>query len=112
MKGLGYFGDDRPSALWEGVAPSSELDHLQAKVTRALRMTGDELERRKFKPHVTLAYLNRAVPESECASYCARHGLFSCGPFPVDEFHLYSSAQSRQINIYEIEASYAFSFSI
>ncbi len=110
LKGAGFFGDKRPSSLWAGVEASNALDHLQSKVETALRRSGFELERRKFTPHVTLAYLKGATREA-AAQYCAEHGLFSCGPFPVEEFHLYSSRLGGEASHYEIEASYALSSS-
>lgn len=110
LSGAGLFGEKLPRALWAGVAPSPALEHLQAKVERALRAGGFDLERRKFKPHVTLAYLKNVSPET-AMRYCAGHGLFSCGPFPVEAMHLYSSQLGGDASHYEVEASYALSFS-
>ena len=110
LAGLGFFGDRKPRALWAGTAPNEALHHLQTKVETALRRTGFDLERRKFTPHVTLAYLKN-VPQPVAAQYCAEHGLFSCGPFPVEAFHLYSSQLGGEASHYEIEASYSLSFS-
>jgi len=72
----------------------------------ALRRAGFALEKRKFVPHVTLAYL-RGATQDAAMRYCAAHGLFSCGPFPVEEFHLYSSRLGNEASVYEIETSYA-----
>ena len=110
LKGAGFFGDKRPTSLWVGAEANNALDHLQAKVETALRRAGFSLERRKFVPHVTLAYLKN-TPREMAAQYCADHGLFSCGPFPVEAFHLYSSQLGGEASHYEIEASYALSSS-
>jgi len=110
LSGIGYFGDKKPNALWAGVAPNDALDHLQQKVSAALRRSGFAIEKRKFKPHVTLAYL-RGASERDVMSFSASHGLFSCGPFPVEEFHLYSSKLGNDASAYQIEASYALSSS-
>jgi len=110
LSGVGFFGDKRPTALWAGVAASDALHHLQTKVETALRRAGFDLERRKFKPHVTLAYLKH-TPQAVAAQYSAEHGLFSCGPFPIEAFHLYSSALGGEASYYQIEASYALSSS-
>jgi len=110
LKGAGLFGDKRPTSLWAGVEPNDALNHLHGKVETTLRRTGFELERRKFTPHVTLAYLKN-VPPAVAARYCADHGLFSCGPFPVEAFHLYSSQLGGEVSHYEIEASYSLSSS-
>lgn len=110
LSGVGFFGDKQPRTLWAGVEPSPALDHLQAKTERALRRAGFDLEKRKFKPHVTLAYL-RGVSQDTAMRYAAAHGLFSCGPFPVEAFHLYSSELGNSASVYNIEASYALSSS-
>ena len=110
LSGLGFFGDKKPRALWAGLDASPALSHLQAKVEQALRRTGFNLERRKFKPHVTLAYLKN-VPRETILTYCAGHGLFSCGPFPIEAYHLYSSQLGGEASHYEIEVSYALSSS-
>ncbi|PQA86509.1 RNA 2',3'-cyclic phosphodiesterase [Hyphococcus luteus] len=110
LSGVGVFGDRKPHALWAGVAASPELNHLQAKVETALRRAGFNLDKRKFTPHVTLAYLKN-VSRDIAEKYAAQHGLFSCGPFPVEAFHLYSSELGRNGAHYAIEASYALSSS-
>lgn len=111
LSGIGAFGDKKPHALWAGAEPSPALTHLQAKAESALRRAGFALEKRKFVPHVTLAYL-RGASQDAVMQYCAMHGLFSCGPFPVNEFHLYSSRLGNEASSYEIEASYALSSSM
>lgn len=111
LSGIDFFSDrKRPHALWAGAAPSAPLNHLQAKVVNALRRAGFAIESRKFKPHVTLAYLKN-TPQETAALYSAQHGLFSCGPFPVKAFHLYSSQLGSDAAVYAIEASYSLSSS-
>lgn len=110
LKGVDLFGDKKPRSLWAGVEENAALRHLQTKVETALRRAGFSLEKRKFIPHVTLAYL-RGTSQEAAMSYCAAHGLFSCGPFPVEEFHLYSSLLGNETSVYDIEATYPLSFS-
>ncbi|WDI30485.1 RNA 2',3'-cyclic phosphodiesterase [Hyphococcus flavus] len=110
LKGVGFFGDKQPRSLWAGIEPCPALDHLQAKTEQALRRAGCNIEKRKFKPHVTLAYL-RGVSQDTAMVYASQHGLFSCGPFPVEAFHLYSSQLGGGASVYNIEASYALSSS-
>jgi 2'-5' RNA ligase len=105
LAGCGFFGDRKPRALWVGAAPNPALAHLQAKVGVALRRAGFPEEKRKYTPHVTLAYLAGAT-QSSAAHFCADHGLFSAGPFPVSEFHLYESHLGSQAAHYEIVATY------
>lgn len=108
--GLGSFGERKPRAVWAGVDSSPALMHLQAKVETALRRSGFDLERRKFIPHVTLAYL-KGARAGDVERYCAVNGLFSCPAFAVDAFHLYSSRLGGDASLYEIEASYSLSSS-
>lgn len=110
LSGVGFFGDRQPRALWASVERSAALEHLQSKVEQALRRAGFSIENRKYKPHVTLAYLKNVSPPV-AAKFSAMHGLFSCGPFPVEEFHLYSSRLGGDASHYEIEASYSLSSS-
>lgn len=110
LRGAGFFGDKRPTSLWAGVEQNAALNHLQTKTETALRRADFKLDRRKFTPHVTLAYVKN-IPPDVAALYCAGHGLFSCGPFPVDAFHLYSSQLGGEVSHYEIEASYSLSSS-
>ncbi len=105
LSGCGFFGGRKPRALWAGAVSSAPLDHLQAKVETALRNIGLKLENRKYIPHITLAYL-KGVREDVVATYCARHNLFSCGPFRVGAFHLYESHLGGQGSHYEILESY------
>lgn len=108
LSGCGYFGDRKPRALWAGAAPTAALSHLQAKVDVALRRAGLIEDKRKFTPHVTLAYLN-GVAKDEVEFYCVNHGLFAAGPFPVDEFHLFESHLGSEAAHYEVVASYSLS---
>jgi 2'-5' RNA ligase len=110
LSGLGFFGDRKPRALWAGAETEPGLVHLQAKAESALRRTGFDLERRRFTPHVTLAYLKGARRDA-AAGFCAVNGLFSSDVFDVHEFHLYSSQLGGEASHYEIEASYALSSS-
>lgn len=105
LSGCGFFGDRKPRALWAGVVPSPALAHVQAKVATALSRIGFAAEKRKFVPHVTLAYLD-GVSQDGAAQFCAMHGLFSFGPFPVDAYHLYQSRLGGGDAHYEIVATY------
>lgn len=105
LSGCGFFGESKPRALWVGAAANPALAHLQAKLATALGRAGFPGEKRKFIPHVTLAYLNGAAPAA-VAAFAAGHGLFSFGPFPVAEFHLFQSHLGGEGSHYEILESY------
>ena len=54
---LGWFGGDKPRALYAGVDNNVALQRLQAAQERVLQRLGLAPEGRKFVPHVTLAPL-------------------------------------------------------
>ena len=107
LAGMGHFGDGRKlRALWADVAPAPDLIGLQERAESVLVRAGVPAETRKFKPHVTLARL-RDAPVARVADFLAAHALFSAGPFPVGEFHLFSSHPSSAGSVYDVEESYA-----
>ncbi|NIA71066.1 RNA 2',3'-cyclic phosphodiesterase [Pelagibius litoralis] len=106
LSGLGQFGGDRRlRALWAGVEPNEALDHLQAKIETALQRAGLAPEKRKFKPHVTLARF-KANPGERLQDYIVERSLFRAEPFEVTEFVLYSSYLAHKGAIYAPEATY------
>lgn len=105
LSGCGFFGDRKPHAVWVGVEANERLTHLQGKIAASLRRAGFNLEKRKFAPHVTTAYLSGAHQE-DVARYCAGHGLFSAGPFDVSEFCLFESSLGAEGAHYEVIAAY------
>jgi len=107
LSGSGHFGKSEPHSIWVGVQPSKELNYLHKAVKSAARTASIEVERRDYRPHVTLAYLS-AFPDIEAvAQWEHQYSSYESQPFLVDEFFLYSSRRRREgSNIYEVEASY------
>ncbi len=106
LEGISHFGEGRNlRALWAGVRPSPALMRLQAKIEQAVIRAGQPPEKRKFKPHVTLARF-KSNPGSKLRSYLAEHALFRSEPFRVECFTLYSSFLSASGAIYRAEADY------
>ncbi len=55
IKGIGVFRNpDHPKVIWLGVDPMPGLNDLKDKIDRDLRHDGFNIERREFKPHLTL----------------------------------------------------------
>lgn len=108
LAGVDHFVDgQQPKALYAGVVQEERLIRLREKVVRALRGEGVTLERRKFRPHVTLAHFNRrAEIGHHMAQFVASHSLFRAGPFEVESFRLYSSTLRPDGSVYEVEAEY------
>lgn len=106
LKGAGSFGGADPHALWIGVAESPALKRLAADCERAARRVGLKPDSQKFKPHVTVAYLNNA-PLERVQGFEQRLGLFESRPFRVDRFGIYSSITRKAApSLYRLEAEY------
>lgn len=107
LSGVGTFAKaGRSTALWVGVERNQQLDHLQNKIETALQRCGQEPERRRFQPHVTLARLD-TVAETKLASFVQAHNLFRAEPVPVEHFTLFSSLLGKEASVYTPEVEYA-----
>jgi RNA 2',3'-cyclic 3'-phosphodiesterase len=101
----------QPRALVATVERSDRLDWLQQKVSTVARNCGIEIERRKFRPHVTLArFASNAETGHHLAQFMASHGTLRAGPWIAQHFALYSSRSSRNGPIYTEEAAYGLTF--
>lgn len=109
LSGLGLFDEGRSSVLHAEVAPAPALSHLREKVVQAARDGGLPFERRRFRPHVTLARFNGGLTGEEgerIRAFAARGAAFQAGPFDVREFVLLRSRLGRAGPIYEALATY------
>ena len=105
LQGAGSFGGREPTALWAGVDAPPDLARLAASCEAAVRNAGLPPEPRKYKPHVTLAYL-RGTLDHEVAHFLADAAEFRTAPFTVDHFCMYSSRATRSGSHYVEEAVY------
>jgi 2'-5' RNA ligase len=105
LKGAGWFGRDRPSTLWVGVADNPPLAALAEACERAARRAGLPPETRGFTAHVTLAYCRGTGPE-DAAKFAQRLALFHAEPFLADRFVLISSWPGKRVSTYVAEAEY------
>ncbi|RDD63411.1 RNA 2',3'-cyclic phosphodiesterase [Ferruginivarius sediminum] len=103
---IGSFGNGKKvNALWVGVEAPEPLTRLQTKVEQAVQRAGVEPERRKFRPHVTIARF-KGPPGPKLGNFLHEHALFRSGPIHVDRFVLYSSKLTPKGPIYREEAVY------
>ena len=91
--------------LWTGVGKQPLLSHLRDKVESALVRAGCEPERRKFKPHVTLARL-RGGESARLGAFMQQYNNVAVGPFPVDSFTLFRSHLGSERAHYESLVDY------
>lgn len=108
--GAGSFGGREPTALWAGSEAPPDLARLAASCEAAVRNAGlSPLSRpnegRKYKPHVTLAYLNGTL-DWEVANYLQDTADFRTEAFWVDHFCMYSSRSTKAGSHYVEEAVY------
>ncbi len=112
IAGVDQFSSGKqPRALVATVERSDRLERLQQKVSTVARNCGIEVDRRKFRPHVTLArFSNGAETGHHLAQFMASHSTFKAGPWIADHFALYSSRGGRSGSIYTEEAAYGLTF--
>src|ERR1044071_645180 len=101
----------QPKALVTLVEKSDRLEWLQQKVSTVARNCGIEVERRKFRPHVTLArFGNGAETGHHIAQFMASYSTFRAGPWMAQHFALYSSRSGGGGRVYTEEAAYDLTF--
>ena len=106
LEGVGAFGEGEAiHAVWAGVAENPTLRRLAARCESAARRAGLAPDRRTWKPHVTLAYLNRPDP-ARVAAWIQGHNLLKSPDFRVTSFGLYSSWPGAGGSSYRLEAEY------
>lgn len=105
LAGTGSFGGREPTALWAGVDAPADLVRLAASCESAIRTAGLPPESRKYRPHVTVAYL-RGTFDVEVAHFLQDTADFRSERFWVDHFCMYSSRATRSGSQYVEEAVY------
>jgi len=105
LQGVGSFGGREPTALWAGVSNSPALTRLAGACETAIQNAGLSPEPRRYKPHVTVAYLH-GTRDVEVAHFLADAAEFRTEPFIVDHFCMYSSRATRAGSSYVEEAVY------
>ncbi len=108
LKNGGHFGHNQPHSLWAGIEDESELASLNTHCKNAARRAGIIMEKRLYRPHVTMAYLRAGAPLERIIAFEKNMmARFKSRPFLVDQFELYSSnPQKSGGNLYRMEASY------
>ncbi len=110
IAGLDLLGGSRSQILFAGVRVDAALDTLQGRVARAARSVAITLPRRRFRPHVTLARLNRAPNALEAArlgAFLQAHSLDLAIDCEATRFCLYRSDLGHGPARYDELASYS-----
>lgn len=103
LSGAGHFERrGRVGAVWLGVESDPALTALRDRIEAAAVRAGQPPEGRKFRPHVTVARLDRARP-AEVRDWLAANTLFRAVPFTAHRFALFSSTLGRSGPSYRVE---------
>ncbi len=109
LQGLGVFpGHKQPRVLWAGVEDPDPVSELHDAVDRALAPLDLDLERRHYRPHVTLARF-RQVRSTDVGAFIEANNLFFVPAFTVDRFALFTSILHPSGSRYTIEAEFPLS---
>ena len=107
LVGGGSFGANEPYNIWAGISESAPLQALHRHCRKSAQRCAVSMEARKFRPHVTMAYLKSGAPIDRVIAFNQRMSKFQTRPFLVDEFALYSSHPKKKgSNLYRLEATY------
>lgn len=107
LNGVGAFGEGhRTHAIWAGVASNERLDVLAGRCRAAGERAGLTLEKRAYRPHVTLAYLKPQADPDRIGAWITGHNLLRSPPFRIDRFGLYSSVLTHNGSQYALEREY------
>ncbi len=107
LTGVGAFGDaHRSHTIWAGIAPSERLNVLAGRCRSAAERARIEIERREYRPHLTLAYLKPQTDPARVGAWITGHNLLHSPPIRVDRFGLYSSVLTSDGSQYQLEREY------
>ena len=107
LHGLGVFPSHaKPRVLVVHLLPKAALLQLHERIQLALAELGFPSERRRFRPHVTLARLKHPQPAA-VRRYLETTTLPSLPPFELSAFHLYQSTLRPEGALHERLASFS-----
>lgn len=107
LAGVGMFGKPKqPKTLWAGVSNKKPLLHLHEKIASTLDRIDVETDRRKFKPHVTLARFRRGA-QARVGDWLMNNERLNTRPVMVDNFILFSSERTSEGSFYRHEAIFS-----
>jgi len=106
FSGVNMFGTPRqPKSLWAGVRDEAPLSHLHEKILNALERIGVETDRRRYKPHATLARFSRGAT-ARIADWLTVNSILKTPTQRVGYFSLFSSQLNSDGASYVVEARF------
>ncbi len=106
LQGVGLFGKpSQPKVLWAGVEDRKPLVHLHDKICQAMNSIDVDVERRKYKPHVTLARFRRGAL-ARIGDWLTENEKLKTEAEKVEHFTLFSSERTAEGSYYHVEARF------
>jgi 2'-5' RNA ligase len=109
LEGVGSFGRRTPKVIFADVPRCGPLVELERRVTRRLRRVGLEFQKRRFRPHVTIARLPKnpsPFDMERLRGELAANAAFQSSRFDVTCFHLYQSVLTANGPVHDSIARY------
>lgn len=106
---LDTFGGGPPHSLHAGIKPSAGLQTLHAKLRGTLHAAGIETERRRLRPHVTLARFRPGMDgadQARLARFLAAHAAAPVPSFEARALTLFRSTLRPDGAVHEALAEY------
>jgi 2'-5' RNA ligase len=96
IRGVGFFPDARrPRIFWAGINASPNLAEIAAQIESRLETLGIPRESREFRPHLTLARMEKARGLDQLHSALREAGDVQFGAVSTREMHLMRSELGR-----------------
>lgn len=111
LSGLTILGGKQPGVIAVNAHGGQDLSTIQARVNRIVRSVGIDLERRRFRPHVTIFRFSTHVAQTETTriqSWLTAAADFSPISYRVDTLCLYESRLSKSGAAYHVLADFPF----
>lgn len=109
LTGLDTFGGSAPRVLFVGVERNEALVRLSKMVRSAMHGAGLQIDRKRFRPHVTLARFRPGMSDYDIwklQRFLSDRGGLSQEPFRVTSFALYRSTLRPEGAVHEKLAEY------
>ncbi len=107
VQGVGVFGHKSPEVLYASATLTEELKNLQKIIDSSLRRSGFSIEKRDYKPHITIGRFRKSQ-DRKLEMYLEEFQSLHLSGISVSEFHLFSSRNGPDGPIYSVEETYPF----
>jgi 2'-5' RNA ligase len=92
ISGLGLFKNSRdPRVIWTGIEPSEELTKLYNTIFNGLNESGVNMEKRPFRPHLTLGRIKHLKDQSVLKNLMDEYQKSEIQKVAVNEIIIYES---------------------